>query len=51
MGIRETCRNFGVPKTTLQDRLKGRVPQNPGKTGPPPLLTIIEEEQRVVNWV
>lgn len=50
MGIREASRIFGVPKTTLQDRIKGRVPEVPMKTGPPPRLTVTGENE-IVQWI
>ncbi|CAH0549892.1 unnamed protein product [Brassicogethes aeneus] len=50
MGIREASREFAVPKTTLQDRLKGKVPEIPMKTGPPPRLTVAGENE-IVQWL
>lgn len=50
MKIREACRRFNVPKTTLLDRLSGRVSDTLKKPGPPPLLSV-EGEERIKNWV
>ncbi|KAJ8953423.1 hypothetical protein NQ318_023540 [Aromia moschata] len=52
MGVREASREFAVPKTTLQDRLKGKVPEIPMKTGPPPRprLTVTGENE-IVQWL
>ncbi|KAJ8933286.1 hypothetical protein NQ314_014114 [Rhamnusium bicolor] len=50
MKIREASRRFNVPKTTIIDRLSGRVPDTLRKPGPPPLLTV-EGENRIKNWV
>ncbi|KAK9753014.1 CENP-B N-terminal DNA-binding domain [Popillia japonica] len=38
--IREACQKYGVPKTTILDRLSGRVPENLRQPGPAPLLTV-----------
>lgn len=48
--IRETCRAYGVPRSTLQDRIKGRVSDKPRKMGPDPFLTL-ESEKRIVDWL
>lgn len=50
MKIREASRKFNVPKTTIIDRISGRVPDTLRKPGPPPLLTV-EGEERIKNWV
>lgn len=50
MGIREASREFAVPKTTLQDRLKGKVPEIPMKTGQPPRITVTGEND-LVQWL
>ncbi|KAJ8929563.1 hypothetical protein NQ314_017726 [Rhamnusium bicolor] len=49
-GIREASRDFGVPRTTIQDRLKGRAPEKLGKVGPEPVLTI-DGEKKIADWV
>lgn len=47
--IRETYRNFGIPRATLQDRLKGRVSQNRSrKMGPDPYLSV-ENEKKLLS--
>lgn len=50
MSVRMASREFGVPKTTLQDHKSGKVPQIAGKSGPQPLLTV-EGEKKLANWV
>ncbi|KAJ8934762.1 hypothetical protein NQ314_013207, partial [Rhamnusium bicolor] len=41
LGIREASRQFSVPKSTIQDRLKGcSTPKKIRKPGPQPLLTV-----------
>lgn len=37
-GIRETCHLFGVPRSTIQDRISGRSKEPPRKVGPEPIL-------------
>lgn len=49
--IRETCRNYGIPRATLQDRLTGRVASDkPRRMGPDPYLST-ENEQKIVEWI
>lgn len=51
MGIREACRVYGVPKTTVHDRLSGKVSANKKpKVGPDPVLGH-EGEENIKNWV
>ena len=55
MGVSRASSNFGVPKTTLRDRILGRVQhgrdrisgrvQHGSKSGPQPYLTEDEEEE------
>ena len=40
---------FGVPRSTLQDKVKGRVPEEPTRPGPAPVLTQAEEKT-LVNY-
>lgn len=47
---RETCRNYGIPRATLQDRIKGRVAEKPRQMGPDPYLSK-ENEQTIVEWI
>ncbi|XP_074035868.1 uncharacterized protein [Leptinotarsa decemlineata] len=52
MKIRQASREFGVPKTTIQDYLMKKIPKisrKIRKTGPEPLLTI-EGEEKICNW-
>ena len=41
------CRMYGVPKTTLLDKLAGRVPEDPTPIGRKPILTMAEERKLV----
>lgn len=51
MGIREACRIYGVPKTTVHDRLSGKVAVNKmPKVGPDPVLGR-EGEEKLKKWV
>ena len=43
---RQACRIYGVPRTTLLDKLAGRVPEV-GNSGPQPVLTKGEESTLV----
>lgn len=49
-GIRETCRQFDVPRTTVQDRLHGRICEKPRKVGLNPILGI-KGEKKIVVWI
>ena len=46
MGVNQAAEQFGVPKTTLKDRLPGRV-EHGSKSGPAPYLNKHEEEELV----
>lgn len=46
--LRETCRKYGIPKSTVQDRIIGRVSSS--VMGPDPFLTI-EIENKIVKWI
>lgn len=48
--IRETCRLFGVPRSTIQDRISGRTKEQPRKVGPEPILGV-DGEKKVVDWI
>lgn len=48
--IRAACSKFGVPRTSVQDRLSGRVSQKQRKMGPDPYLTQ-QNEDRIVKWI
>ena len=49
MGVNQAARNFKVPRTTLRDRLSGRV-EHGAKSGPEPYLTK-EEEQELADFL
>lgn len=49
MGLNAASRKYGVPRGTLQDRLKGRVREGPRRMGRDPYLTRTEEE-KLVEW-
>ncbi|KAJ8941908.1 hypothetical protein NQ314_010253 [Rhamnusium bicolor] len=48
--IREASRLFGVPRATIQDRIKGRVKEGPRQMGRDPVLTK-DEEGKIVKWL
>ncbi|KOB70152.1 Uncharacterized protein OBRU01_15786 [Operophtera brumata] len=50
MSIREVCRNYGIPRATIQDRIAGRVSDALRTRGPDPTLGI-EGEKHVVDWL
>ncbi|KAJ8930636.1 hypothetical protein NQ314_016551 [Rhamnusium bicolor] len=50
ISVREAGRRFGVPKTTILDRLSGRIKQGPRKMGPNTVLTA-DEEIELVQWL
>ena len=49
MGVNETAMEYGIPRTTLKDRVAGRV-QHGCKSGRSPYLTQ-EEEQELVDYL
>ena len=49
MDINQASRNFGVPRTTLTDRISGRV-EHGAKSGPTPYLTE-EEDQELAGFL
>ena len=49
MNKKQASTTYGVPRTTLLDKLAGRVPEAPTKPGPAPVLTKAEEEV-LVNY-
>ncbi|XP_028159878.1 uncharacterized protein LOC114352467 [Ostrinia furnacalis] len=49
-GIRETCRKYGIPRTTIQDRISGRRTDKIRNRGPAPILGNTGEQQ-VVEWL
>lgn len=48
-GIRETCRQYEIPRTTVQDRLSGKRADELKTRGPEPILGITGEKQVVVD--
>ncbi|CAH0723593.1 unnamed protein product, partial [Brenthis ino] len=48
--IREACHHYGVPRSTVQDRISGRYKEQPRKVGPEPILGI-DGEQKIVDWI
>lgn len=48
--LREICRQYGVPKSTVQDRIKGKVSNVIKQMGPDPVLTK-EIEVNLVTWI
>lgn len=53
IGVRQACRDYGVPRATVQDRLSGRVvvdQRKPRKVGPDPVLGF-EGENKIVDWI
>lgn len=49
--IRAACAKFGVSRTSVQDRLSGRVYEmRKRKMGPDPYLSLRNEE-RIVKWI
>ena len=49
LSIRKSAKKWGIKRTTLQDRLNGRVEIN-RRRGPPPILTK-QEENRFADWL
>ncbi|XP_020296543.1 uncharacterized protein LOC109861344 [Pseudomyrmex gracilis] len=50
MSVRQASKQFGVPRTTLSDILKARVPERKRQMGPDPYLTVPGEE-KLVLWI
>lgn len=48
--LRETCKKYGVPKSTVQDRIQGKVPETCKRMGPDPILSI-KNEIKLTNWL
>lgn len=49
MSVTAAARSFGVPRTTVLDKISGRTPKV-RKMGPPSILSRVEEEI-LVNWI
>lgn len=50
VGVRAAAKEYGVPKSTVQDRISGKRLDVLRKTGPQPIMTV-EGEKRIANWV
>jgi hypothetical protein len=50
MSKKLAAKSYGVPKTTLLDKLSGRVPEAPTRPGKKPELTAAEETT-LVNYI
>ncbi|KAJ2941657.1 hypothetical protein O0L34_g14715 [Tuta absoluta] len=50
ISIRETCRKYKIPRTTVQDRLSGRTTDELKRPGPLPVLGA-PGESKVVEWL
>lgn len=48
--IREACRLYQVPRSTVQDRLSGRVADQKRKVGPDPIFGF-DGEKKIVDWI
>lgn len=48
--LRKICRQYGVPKSTVLDRIKGKVAPSCKHMGPTPVLTT-EYESKIVKWI
>lgn len=49
-GIRETCKKYGIPRSTVQDRLSGKRTDAIQNRGPDPVLGLSLEKQ-IVQWM
>ena len=49
MGVRKACDKYGVPKSTVLDKMKGRTPMK-RKMGRDPYLKE-SEEKAIVDWI
>ncbi|XP_036317855.1 uncharacterized protein LOC118732856, partial [Rhagoletis pomonella] len=50
MSIRKAASVYGIPKSTIQDRVKGKVAESTYSFGPKSYLTC-EEEKEIVEWI
>lgn len=48
--LRSVCRKYGVPKSTVQDRISGKVAKTNTQMGPDPILSH-EYENKLVQWI
>ena len=49
LGVRRAALEYNIPKSTLSDRVSGRV--RPGATSGAPRYLDAEEEEEVVRWI
>lgn len=49
LSIRKISEIYRIPRSTLQDKLTGKLPEGVAKSGPSTVLTAAEEE-RIVDW-
>ena len=47
MSFRKAAKMYGIPKTTIHDRVAGRIALTTTRSGPPTILTPAEEDQLV----
>ena len=50
MPVQRAAREYGVPESTLRDRIKGKVPLQKTRSGPPPVLGM-KEENKLVEYL
>lgn len=48
--IRQICKEYGIAKTTILDKISGRRPDGVKKPGPEPALGV-DGEKKVVEWL
>lgn len=48
--IKQICKEYGIPKTTILDKISGRRPDGVKKPGPEPALGV-DGEKKVVEWL
>ena len=48
--VQRAAREFGVPESTLRDRIKGKVSLQKTRSGPPPVLGV-KEENKLVEYL
>ncbi|XP_055373588.1 uncharacterized protein LOC129606961 isoform X2 [Condylostylus longicornis] len=49
ISIRAAAEKYGIPRSTLHDKLKGKTPEGPTTRGPDPVLTK-DEELQIAEW-
>ncbi|CAG4943535.1 unnamed protein product [Colias eurytheme] len=48
--VRQVCRDYGIPKSTILDRIHGKTTDILKKRGPDPVLGT-DGEEKIVNWL